>query len=97
MVVCPTLPQVRPHLEDRHTIVSIAAGITLQSLKVCLGVRRVGWAMGLGLVNVAGMGHAGALGLAECVAKSRGHPIGRPVWALWTRRLLSLPSIGTPY
>lgn len=26
--------QVRPHLEDRHTVVSIAAGITLQSLKV---------------------------------------------------------------
>lgn len=26
--------QVRAHLEDRHTIVSIAAGVTLQSLKV---------------------------------------------------------------
>lgn len=27
------MAQVRPHLEDRHTIVSIAAGITLASLK----------------------------------------------------------------
>jgi pyrroline-5-carboxylate reductase len=32
--VSVVLREVRPHLEDRHTIVSIAAGITLQSLKV---------------------------------------------------------------
>lgn len=31
------LREVGPHLTDRHTIVSIAAGITLQSLKVRLG------------------------------------------------------------
>ena len=30
----PLPEQVRPHLEDRHTVVSIAAGVTLQSLKV---------------------------------------------------------------
>lgn len=30
---CRRRAQVQPHLEDRHTIVSIAAGITLQSLK----------------------------------------------------------------
>lgn len=32
--VSVVLREVAPHLEDRHTIVSIAAGITLQSLKV---------------------------------------------------------------
>jgi hypothetical protein len=36
--VSVVLREVRPHLQDRHTIVSIAAGITLQSLKV-----RMGW------------------------------------------------------
>ena len=32
--VSVVLREVRPHLSDRHIIVSIAAGITLQSLKV---------------------------------------------------------------
>ncbi|KAL4857901.1 Pyrroline-5-carboxylate reductase [Chlorella vulgaris] len=35
--VSVVLREVRPHLEDRHTIVSIAAGITLQSLKDAAG------------------------------------------------------------
>ncbi len=39
---CPVpLPQVKPHLEDRHTIVSIAAGITLQSLKASSAATRL--------------------------------------------------------
>ena len=41
------LREVAPHLQDRHTIVSIAAGITLQSLKVWgargLLSRAAGW------------------------------------------------------
>lgn len=42
---CPVpLPQVKPHLEDRHTIVSIAAGITLQSLKASSAATRLGGA-----------------------------------------------------
>lgn len=35
--VSVVLREVRPYLEDRHTIVSIAAGITLQSLKDAAG------------------------------------------------------------
>ncbi|KAL4440680.1 hypothetical protein ABPG77_000389 [Micractinium sp. CCAP 211/92] len=35
--VSVVLQEVKPHLEDRHTIVSIAAGITLQSLKAAAG------------------------------------------------------------
>lgn len=35
--VSVVLREVRPHLEDRHTVVSIAAGVTLQSLKDAAG------------------------------------------------------------
>lgn len=44
--VSVVLREVRPHLQDRHTIVSIAAGITLQSLKVRRGweLAPCGWA-----------------------------------------------------
>lgn len=34
--VAPVLKEVRPHLTDNHTIVSIAAGKTLSSLKARL-------------------------------------------------------------